>query len=118
MRASSRVDVSKTSSGSIGDLPATVVDVSVAPDTPNEEDVAYCRKRTCVLFLGFPQWDGDWGIAGSQVQLFYLSDVTYGGAEHLFVAVVYPDDSADMKAFASTAEHLLTTVRVPASAVA
>jgi hypothetical protein len=114
LRSSSRVDVSGTSQGAIGDLPATVVDVSVAPDAANEEDNAYCRKRTCVLFLGFPQWDEAWGIAGDQVQRFYLSDVSYGGAEHLFVAVVYPDDPADMTSFASTGEQLLATVRVPA----
>jgi hypothetical protein len=114
LRSSFQVDVSGTSQGAIGDLPATVIDVSVAPDAANEEDNAYCRKRTCVLFLGFPQWDEPWGIAGDQVQRFYLSDVSYGGAEHLFVAVVYPDDPAEMKAFASTGEQLLATVRVPA----
>jgi hypothetical protein len=64
--------------------------------------------------VGFPQWDGDFGIAGTQVQRFYLSDVTYGGVDHLFVAVVSPDDPADMKTFARRAELLLATVRVPA----
>jgi hypothetical protein len=63
--------------GRIGTLPATVVDVSVNKRTKNEDP--NCPDRPCVLFLSFPQWTEDWGIAGSQVQRFYLADVTYGG---------------------------------------
>ena len=112
---SSQVNASSPRTGSIGSLPATVVDVSLAPDAVNDErDNPYCRERTCALFLGFPQWDGDWGIAGSQVQRFYVADVTYGGKEHLFTAVVYPDDPVDLSRFAARAEPILASVRVPA----
>jgi hypothetical protein len=115
-RSSPQVDVSGATTGSIGAIPATVVDVSLAPDAVNEEDNRYCRARTCALFLGFPRWDGPWGIAGEQVQRFFLADVAYGGVEHLFVAVVYPDDPADMETFAARAERVIGTVRVPATA--
>jgi hypothetical protein len=72
--------------------------------------------RTREGLIDDSQWDGDWGIAGKQVQRFYLADVTYGGVGHLFVAVVYPEDPADIETFASRGEkHLLATVRVPAS---
>ncbi len=54
-------------------------------------------------------------IAGPQVQLLYLSDVTYGGQTHLFVVAVYPDDPADMASFLPDAERLIATVRVPAT---
>ena len=74
-----------------------------------------CPDRPCVLFLGFPQWTNTWGIAGSQVQRFYLADVRYGGAKHLFVALVYPDQASDMKTFSKIGEQLLRTVRVPAT---
>jgi hypothetical protein len=115
LRSSSQVDVSPSTPGTIGDLPATVVDVTLAPDAVNDEDNAYCRTRTCALFLDFPQWVGlGWGIAGSQVQRFYLSDLTYGGEDHLFVVVVYPDKAADMESFGSRADRLIATVRVPA----
>lgn len=67
------------------------------------------------MFLGFPQWDSDWGIESIQVQRFYLSDVEYGGVKHLFVAVIYPDKGSDMKTFAKIGEQLLRTVRVPAT---
>jgi hypothetical protein len=99
--------------GRIGTLLATVVDVSVNKRTKNEDP--NCPDRPCVLFLSFPQWTEEWGIAGSQVQRFYLADVTYGGAKHLFVAVVYPDKSSDMTSFSKVGDQLLATVRVPAT---
>jgi hypothetical protein len=103
---------SAPSIGRIGKLPATVVDVSVAGNAKNEDP--HCPTRACVLFLGFPQWNGDWGIAYTQLQRFYLADVEYGGVKHLFVAVIYPDKGADLKSFAKVGEPLLRTVRVPA----
>ena len=99
--------------GRIGKLPATLVDVSVSGHAKNEDP--NCPTRACVLFLGFPQWTGDWGIAYTQVQRFYLADVEYGDVKHLFVAVIYPDRGADLKSFAKAGEQLLRTVRVPAT---
>jgi hypothetical protein len=114
LRQTPRLDVSAARPGTIGsDLPATVVDVTVSKDATNE-DVA-CPSATCVLWLGFPQWEGSWGIAVPQAQRFYLSDVTYGGKTHLFVAVVYPDDPLDMETFLPHGEDLIATVEVPAT---
>ena len=110
---SSNFDVSAPEEGIIGeDLPATVVDVSLSADAVNDDPE--CPFDACVNFLGFPQWDGFWGIAGPQVQRFYMSDVSYGGQAHLFVVVVYPDEPADMESFLPLAERLISTVRVPA----
>jgi len=115
LRKSPRLDVSAPHQGKIGSgLPATVVDVTVAPDAKNE-DPGCPSAGACVLWLGFPQWDGTWGIADPQIQRFYLSDVSYGGKKHLFVAVVYPDNPADMKEFLSHAKDLMATVQVPAT---
>jgi hypothetical protein len=70
---------------------------------------------TPILWLNFPQWDVNWGIAQPQVQRFYLSEVSYGGQKHLFVAVVYPDDPRGMKDFLPHAENLIAAVQVPAT---
>lgn len=113
IREDPRLEASAPQRGRIGDLTATVVDVAVSKGTENEDPA--CPSDTCVLWLGFPQWFGSWGIEGRQVQRFYLSDVTYGGKTHLFVAVVYPDDPADMEAFSPHGEDLLATVEVPAT---
>lgn len=76
-----QLEASAPTRGTIGDLSATVVDVSLADDAVNDDPT--CPVRACALFQGFPQWDGTFGIAGSQVQRIYLSDVTYGGKDHL-----------------------------------
>jgi len=109
-----QLDVSAPRHGTIGrGLPATVVDVSIAKDAKNEDPD--CPASTCILWLDFPQWDGNWGIAEPQIQRFYLSDVSYGGRKHLFIAVVYPDDPRDMNTFLPRAEKLIATTQVPAT---
>jgi hypothetical protein len=111
MTSSSQLQVSAPTPGTIGDIPATVVDVSVADDAVNDDP--NCPVRACFNFLGFPQWDGPWGIAGGPVR-FYLSDVTYGGRDHLFVAAIYPVHPDDMKTLGRAGERLIRTVRVAA----
>jgi hypothetical protein len=109
-----RLHVSAPHPGTIGrDLPATVVDVTIAKGAKNEDPD--CPSHTCILWLDYPQWDVTWGIAEPQVQRFYLSDVSYGGHKHLFIAVVYPNDPRDMNKFLPHAEKLIATVQVPAT---
>lgn len=115
MRDDPRLDVSAPHQGEIGDVSATIVDVSIAATAKND-DPGGCPTDVCALWLGFPQWDGSFGIARPQVQRFYLSDVTYGGERHLFVAVVYPDDPADMESFLPHATDVIRSVQIPATA--
>jgi hypothetical protein len=103
---------STPTSGKIGKLPATVVDVSLSNKAKSE--LPGCPRKVCVGFLRFPQSLEDWGIASAQVQRFYLSDVEYGGRRHLLVAAIYPNYGTDMDIFAKVGEQLLRTVRVPA----
>ncbi len=111
---SPRLTTTSPVTGSIGaSIPATIVDVSIANGAHNEDPGCVGVYDACILFLGFPQWDAPWGIAGNQVQRLYLADVSYGGVTHLFVAVIYPDDSADMENFRAIAEPLIASVRVP-----
>jgi hypothetical protein len=112
LTSSTQLEVSAPTPGAIGAFPATVVDIRLAPDAVNDDP--NCPSRVCANFMGFPQWDGTFGIAGRQVQRFYLSDVTYGGRDHLFVAVIYPQKPTDMKALRVAGERLIATVRVPA----
>lgn len=113
MKKDPRLEVSDGHEGRIGDIPATVVDVSVADGAKND-DPAGCPTPVCVLFLGFPQWDGSWGITDQQTPRLYLSDVTYGGEQHLFVAAIYADLAADTNVFRPHGEDLIATVQVPA----
>lgn len=132
LRANPNLDVTEPVAGTIGELPATVVDVSLAADAKNEpivlsrsvgqtaEDIAYCHQggRVCAFFLGFPQWfpePGVWGLGvRGEVQRMYFSDVTYGGRDHLFVAVVYANPpTAGQQAMFDRGQRILDTIRVP-----
>jgi len=115
MRNDPRLVVSDEHRGRIGDVPATVVDVSVAEGAKND-DPQTCPTPACVLFLGFPQWDGTFAITDQQSPRLYLSDVTYGGEQHLFVAAIYADLPADTDVLRPHGEDLLATVQVPAEA--
>jgi hypothetical protein len=109
-----RLHVSAPRPGTIGrSLPATVVDVTIAKGAKNDDPA--CPTHTCVNFLDYPQWDLNFGISEPQIQRFYLSDVTYGGRKHLFIAVIYPNDPRDMTTFLPHAEKLIATVHVPAT---
>jgi hypothetical protein len=113
MGANPNLSVTAPSEGTIGsDLPATVVDVSVARKADNDDPG--CPAKPCANFLGFPQWGETYGIAGRGVTRFYLSDVKYGGKTHLFVAAVEGVDKAQLDAGLPAAQRLIETAKVPA----
>jgi hypothetical protein len=113
LRANPNLSVTTPSKGTIGsDLPATVVDVSVAGKADNDDPG--CPAKPCANFLGFPQWGETYGIAGGGVTRFYLSDVKYGGKTHLFVAAVEGIDKAQLDAALPAAERLIESAKVPA----
>ena len=113
LRANPNLSVTAPREGTIGsDLPATVVDVSVAGKAENDDPG--CPAKPCANFLGFPQWGEPYGIAGGGVTRFYFSDVEYGGQTHLFVAAVEGLDKAQLDAGLPAAERLIESAKVPA----
>jgi hypothetical protein len=83
--------------------------------------VAGCRIRLrCQDARAKPHVTADSKISASLLQPIlrprsYLSDVSYGGHKHLFIAVVYPNNPRDMNRFLPDAEKLIATVQVPAT---
>ena len=113
LRANPNLSVTAPRKGTIGsDLPATVVDVSVAGEAENDDPG--CPAKPCANFLGFPQWGEPYGIAGRGVTRFYFSDVEYGGKTHLFVAAVEGLDKAQFDAGLPAAGRLIESAKVPA----
>ena len=111
--ANPNLSVTAPRKGTIGsDLPATVVDVSVADKAANDDPG--CPAKPCANFLGFPQWGEPYGIAGGGVTRFYFSDVKYGGKTHLFVAAVEGLDKAQLDAGLPAAEQVIESTKVPA----
>jgi hypothetical protein len=131
LRSNPDLDVSAPVGGTIGTLPARIVDVRLADGATNEtiadslaaglsrEDIRFCRRdgRVCSFFLGFPQWSDPqaWGIGvREELQRFYFSNVTYGGTQHLFVSVVYADPAKDQQVMLEAGQRVIDTVQVPA----
>jgi hypothetical protein len=113
LRANPNLSVTAPRKGTIGsDLPATVVDVSVAGKAENDDPD--CPAKPCANVLGFPQWGEPYGIAGGGVTRFYLADVKYGGKTHLFVAAVEGVDKTQLDAGLPAAERLIESAKVPA----
>lgn len=113
LRANPNLSVTAPEKGTIGsDLPATVVDVSVARGAENDDPS--CPAKPCANFLGFPQWRGPYAIGRGGVTRFYFSDVKYGGKTHLFVAALEGEDKARLDAGLPAAEQLIESAKVPA----
>ena len=113
LRANPSLSVTAPEKGTIGaDLPATVVDVSVAREAENDDPS--CPAKPCANFLGFPQWEGPYAFGRGVVTRFYFSDVKYGGKTHLLVAAVEGVDKAQLDAGLPAAEWLIESAKVPA----
>jgi len=104
--------VSKPTTGRIGAIRARIVDIGVADNAVNDDPT--CPAKACANFLGYPQWDEPYGIAGKSISRFYLADVRYGGKQHLFVAVIETTGTAQLRAFLPGAKKVIASVRVPA----
>jgi hypothetical protein len=108
------LQVSKPRSDTIGTaaLPAKVVDIAMSGKAVNE--VSDCPARACADFLTWPNsGDNTYGIAEPAVLRLYLSDIRYGGRNHLFAIGIEGQNQADLKAFQPDAEHLIATANAP-----
>ncbi|SNX66083.1 hypothetical protein SAMN06272735_7929 [Streptomyces sp. TLI_55] len=110
------LQLSTPRSGTIGKaaLPAKVVDIAISSTAVNE--AADCPVRACADFLTWPNaGDHVYGIAEPAVLRLYLSDVAYGGKNHLLAVGIEGWDRADLKAFLPEAERLIATADAPLS---
>lgn len=112
LRKNPNLSVTRPKPGSIGGLPAKVIEVKVAESADNDDPG--CPAKPCANFLGFSQWEETYGIAGRGVTRLYLSDVAYGGRPHLLVAGVEAPAEAQLDAALPAAERLIATTQVPA----
>jgi hypothetical protein len=116
LRTRPNVQVSKPRSGMIGTagLPAKVVDIAISSKAVNE--ASDCPARACVDFLTWPNaGDNVYGIAEPSVLRLYLSDVRYGGKNHLLAIGIEGRDQADLKQFLPEAERLIASADAPVS---
>ncbi|MFF0088084.1 hypothetical protein ACFYR1_52140 [Streptomyces canus] len=116
LRTRPNLQVSTPRSGSIGTaaLPTKVVDIAISSTAVNE--ASDCPVRACVDFLTWPNaGDNVYGIAEPSVLRLYLSDVRYGGRNHLLAIGVEGGDQTDLKEFLPEAERLIASADAPVS---
>ena len=95
----------------IGAIPATAVDIRLAPTAPRQYDDC---PAACVTFLKVAAFDHSDGILGDDVYRFYLADLSYSGSNHMLVAKVEGRDAGDLSSVLDRVKPLLETVVVPA----
>ena len=103
--------VSKPIAAAIDDVPATAIDIRLAPSAPHQ--YADC-PAACVTFLQVAAFDHSDGILGDDVYRFMFADVSYSGSDHLLVVKIEGRDADDLDAVVARVEPLLDTVVVPA----
>ena len=111
--ANQYVSMSAPRTGAIGELPATVFDLSLSDGVSHAENPD-C-PTVCAFLVGYPQWDDGFAIATPLATRWYVADVAYGGQTHLFVIVLVAVDADALATLAPIAEALLATVKVPAT---
>jgi hypothetical protein len=96
-------------------IPATVVDIGIATDAPNEDP--YCKtqlKTTCVALLSWPHsGENIYSWAAPGLIRMYLADVAYGGKHHLLAVAVEGLSAADLKAFLPEAKTVIASAQAP-----
>jgi hypothetical protein len=116
LRANPNLVVTPVAQSTIGSsIPATAVDVSVSPTAINDDP--QCPEKPCANFLGYPGWDGPYGMAGKSVTRFLLADVVRDdGSKHVLVFAIEARSKADLQARLSVAEPVIATVQLPVKA--
>jgi hypothetical protein len=112
------LDVSKPRRGTIGvmDLPASVIDVAIAPDAKNEEPDCPKELKVCVTLLSWPNVQLALGIAAVERMRLYLADVRYGGKRHLLAVAIQGNDQDALASILSDAERLIASAKAPIKA--
>jgi hypothetical protein len=112
------LDVSKPRRGTIGvmDLPASVIDVAIAPDAKNEDPDCPKELKVCVTLLSWPNVQDALGIAATETMRLYLADVRYGGKKHLFAAAIQAFDQAQFASLLDDAERVIASAEAPIKA--
>ena len=112
VRSDPGLDVSTPIETTIGEMPATAVDVAISPAAVNDDPG--CPAAVCHNFLGFPQWGESFGIAGDDPYRLWFADVRYSGTAHVLVAALESRDPSHFARFLPIAEEVMATATFPA----
>ena len=112
VRSDPGLDVSAPIETTVGEMPATAVDVAISPAAVNDDPG--CPAAVCHNFLGFPQWGEPFGIAGDDPYRLWFADVSYSGTHHVLVVALESHDPDHFAHFLPVAEEVMATATFPA----
>jgi hypothetical protein len=112
VRSDPGLDVSKPIETTVGEMPATAVDVAISKEAENDDPG--CPAPVCHNFLGFAQWGEPFGIAGDDPYRLWFADVSYSGTPHVLVAALESHDPDHFARFLPEAEKVMATATFPA----
>jgi hypothetical protein len=113
--ANPELDVSKPRDGTIGvmNLPASVIDVAIAPDAKNEDPNCPKQYMPCVILLGWPNVQDALGISATETLRLYLTDVRYGGKKHLLAVAIQGFDQDALASLLDDGEQVIASAEAP-----
>jgi hypothetical protein len=114
VEANPNVKVIDTTTGHIGDVEATALELGRSPTAKNVDTGCPPEIQPCVGLFGFPQWGQDfYGVAGPFHIRLYAADAMWGGEPHAIYAVVDASDDAVFSAIAPEAIPMIEGARLP-----
>jgi hypothetical protein len=110
--------VSRPRRGTIGvmDLPASVIDVAIAPDAKNEDPECPKQFKPCAILLSWPNVQDALGVSATEALRLYLADVRYGGKKHLLAVAIQGFDKDALASLLGDAERMIASAEAPIEA--
>ncbi len=113
--ANPNLKVIDKSTGHIGDIEATTLELGRSPKAKNVDPNCPPDIKPCVDLYGFPQWGEDfYGVAGPFHIKLYAADVVWGGEKHAIYAVIDAATDDLYADLAKAAAPMIEGARLPA----
>ena len=112
--ANPNVKVIKKSTGHIGGVDATTLELGRSPKAKNVDPGCPVEIQPCVGLYSFPQWAPDfYGVAGPFHVKLYAADAMWGGQKHAIYAVVDAASDDIYADLAPIATKMIEEARLP-----
>jgi hypothetical protein len=113
IEANPNITVIDKGAAKIGDLEATALEFGRSPKAVNVDKGCPAEIRPCVNLLSFPQWDGQYGVAGPFHVRIIAADASWGGKTHGVYAVIDTDNDDVFARIAPAAIEMIEGARLP-----
>ena len=113
IEANPNITVIEKVAASIGGLEATALEFGRSPKAVNVDEGCPVEIRPCVSLVSFPQWEGQYGVAGPFHVRIIAADASWGGKSHGVYAVIDTDNDEVFARIAPAATEMIEGARLP-----